>query len=118
MPLPEFKQIVEEAKRQIQEIGPDDLRRMRKNGESLIVIDVREADEQANGTIAGAVTLPRGILERDIDQVTTDKGRKLVLYCAGGARSALAALSLKSMGYTDVISLSGGYRGWVESQSS
>jgi rhodanese-related sulfurtransferase len=116
MPLPEFKQIVDEAKRQIQEIGPGELLEMQQAGEDFTLIDVREPDEQAKGMIAGAVAMPRGILERDIDQITTDKDRKIVLYCAGGFRSALAALSLKSMGFSDVISLSGGYRGWVQSQ--
>ena len=88
----------------------------RQAGEDFTLIDVREPDEQAKGMIADAVAMPRGILERDIDQVTTDKNRKIVLYCAGGFRSALAAQSLKSMGFNDVISLSGGYRGWVQSQ--
>jgi rhodanese-related sulfurtransferase len=117
MPLPEFKQIVDEARRQIREIGPDDLLRIQKAGEEFTLIDVREPDEHAKGTIAGAVPMPRGILERDIDKITTDKDRKIVLYCAGGFRSALAALSLKSMGFNNVISLSGGYRGWNQSQS-
>jgi rhodanese-related sulfurtransferase len=117
MPLPEFKQIVDEAKRQIQEIGANDLLRMRQAGEDITLIDVREPDEHAKGTIAGAVAMPRGILERDIDQVTTDKDRKIVLYCAGGARSALAALSLKQLGFKNVISLAGGYGGWVQSQA-
>ena len=117
MPLPEFKQIVDEARRLIQEIGPSDLARMQQAGEDFTLIDVREPDEHAKGTIAGAVTMPRGILERDIDQVTSDKNRKIVLYCAGGLRSVLAAQSLKSMGFKDVISLSGGYRGWVQSQA-
>jgi len=117
MPMPEFKQIVDEARRLIQEIGPRDLARMQQAGEDFTLIDVREPDEHAKGTIAGAVTMPRGILERDIDQVTSDKNRKIVLYCAGGLRSVLAAQSLKSMGFKDVISLSGGYRGWVQSQA-
>ena len=117
MPLPEFKLIVDEAKRQIKEIGPEELSRMQQAGEDFTLIDVREPDVHAKGMIAGAVAMPRGILERDIDQVTTDKNRKIVLYCAGGFRSALAALSLKSMGFNDVISLSGGYRGWVQSQA-
>jgi len=117
MPMPEFKQIVDEARRHIQEIGPSDLVRMQQAGEDFTLIDVREPDEHAKGTIAGAVTMPRGILERDIDQVTSDKNRKIVLYCAGGLRSVLAAQSLKSMGFKDVISLSGGYRGWVQSQA-
>ena len=117
MPMPEFKQIVDEARRLIQEIGPRDLARMQQAGEDFTLIDVREPDEPAKGTIAGAVTMPRGILERDIDQGTSDKNRKIVLYCAGGLRSVLAAQSLKSMGFKDVISLSGGYRGWVQSQA-
>jgi rhodanese-related sulfurtransferase len=99
MPLPEFKQIVDEAKTQFQEIGPAELKRM---------LDAR--------VIAGAVRLPRGILERDIDQVTSDKDRKIVLYCQGGFRSALAALNLKKMGFRNVISLDGGYRGWQQPQ--
>jgi len=117
MPLPEFKQLVDEAKSQIEEIGPNDLRRMQQSGENFSLIDVREPDEQAKGTIPGAVKLPRGILEVNIDQVTTDKDRKLVLYCAGGGRSALAALNLKKMGFRNVASLAGGYRGWHEGET-
>ena len=83
MPLPEFKQIVDEAKSQIQEIGPEDLQRMRQAGEDFTLIDVREPDEHAKGTIAGAVPMPRGILEHDIDKITTDKGRKIVLVLCG-----------------------------------
>lgn len=116
MSLPEFMQLVNEAKAQITEIGPHDLKNMQHAGEEFSLIDVREPDEHAGGMIAGAVPMPRGVLERDIDKVTTDKDRKLVIYCAGGARSALAALSLKQMGFRDVISLSGGYKGWRESQ--
>ena len=117
MPLPEFKQLVDEAKSQIKEIGPDDLKHMQQAGENFTLIDVREADEQAKGTIPGAIKLPRGILEVNIDQITTDKDRKLVLYCGGGSRSALAALNLKKMGFRNVISLAGGYRGWRLSET-
>ena len=112
MPLPEFKQLVDEAKSQISEIGPDELRRMQQSGEDFTLVDVRERDEQARGIIPGAVSLPRGILEVNIDKITTDKNRKLVLYCGGGSRSALAALNLKKMGFRNVLSLAGGYRGW------
>ncbi len=118
MPLPEFKQLVDEAKSQIKEIGPDELKKMQQAGEDFTLIDVREPDEQAKGTIAGAVNMPRGILEVNIDQITTDKDRKLVLYCAGGGRSALAALNLKKMGFGNVRSLAGGYRGWRESETT
>jgi len=112
MPLPEFKQLVDEAKSQISEIGPNDLRRMQQSGEDFTLVDVREREEQANGIIPGAVRLPRGILEANIDQITTDKNRKLVLYCGGGSRSALAAVNLKKMGFRNVFSLAGGYREW------
>ena len=115
MPLPEFKQLVHEAKGQITEIGPDELRRMQQSGENFTLIDVRERDEVAKGSIPGAVPMPRGILEVNIDQITTDKEQKLVLYCGGGSRSALAALNLKKMGFRKVLSLVGGYRGWRES---
>jgi len=71
-------------------------------------------DEQAKGAIPGAVRLPRGILKVSIDQITTDKERKLVLYCGGGSRSTLAALNLKKMGFRNVFSLAGGYREWRE----
>jgi rhodanese-related sulfurtransferase len=114
MTLPEFKQLVDEAKSQINEIGPNDLRRMQQSGEDFTLIDVRERDEQAKSTIPGAIKLPRGILEVNIDQITSDKDRKLVLYCGGGSRSALAALNLKKMGFRNVFSLAGGYRDWRE----
>jgi rhodanese-related sulfurtransferase len=117
MPLPEFKQLVDEAKSQISEIGPDELKHMQQAGEDFTLIDVRERDEQEKGTIPGAVAMPRGILEVNIDQITTDKDRKLVLYCGGGSRSALAAVNLKKMGFNKVISLAGGYRGWRESET-
>jgi rhodanese-related sulfurtransferase len=117
MPLPEFKQLVDEAKSQITEIGPDQLKQMQKSGESFTLIDVREPDEQAKGGISGAVNMPRGIVEVNIDKITTDKDRKLVLYCGGGSRSALAALNLKKMGFRNAISLSGGYRGWKDSET-
>ena len=114
MSLPEFKQLVDEARSQISEIAPNDLRHMQQSGENFTLIDVRERDEQAKGGIPGAIKLPRGILEINIDQITTDKDRKLILYCGGGSRSALAALNLKKMGFRNVFSLAGGYRAWLE----
>ncbi|HEV2117075.1 MAG TPA: rhodanese-like domain-containing protein [Terriglobales bacterium] len=81
------------------------------------MIDVREKEDAAKGMIPGAVHISRGVLELNIDQVTTDKDKKIVLYCGGGSRSALAAWMLKKMGFQNVISLAGGYRGWNESQN-
>lgn len=113
---PEFEKIVDEARKEIQEIQPPDLKRMLDANEDFTLIDVREADEHAKGTIPTAVKLPRGILERDVHLVVPDKHRKVVLYCGGGYRSALAAVNLKKMGYTNVISMDGGWRGWQELQ--
>jgi rhodanese-related sulfurtransferase len=116
MALPEFSQLCNEAKQEIEEITADDLRVMQKMGEDFALIDVREHEESAHGVIPNAVAIPRGIVELSIDQVTTDKNKKIVLYCAGGNRSALAAWMLKKMGFKNVISLAGGYRGWMQSQ--
>ena len=100
MSLPEFKQLVDEARSQINEIGPNDVRRMQQSGEDFTLIDVREREEQAKGIIPGAIKLPRGILEVNIDQITTDKDRKLVLvlrrrqpFRAGRAQSEEDGLS-------------------------
>lgn len=112
MALPEFKQLVDAAKQQIQEVNVADLKRMQQSGEPFTLVDVREREEQARGTIPGAVAIPRGVVERDIDQATTNKAQPLVIYCAGGARSALAALNLKQMGFQKVMSLAGGYSAW------
>jgi len=116
MPMPEFQQLVNEAKQEIQEIGPEDLKKMQLAREDFILVDVREREEIAKGAIPGAVAMPRGVLEVNIDQITTDKHKKLVLYCGGGSRSALAAWMLKKMGFNKVISLAGGYRGWTQSK--
>lgn len=113
--LPEFRALCDEAKKEIREIDSAELRRMLAAKEDFTLIDVREREEQAKGMIPGAVALPRGIVERDIDQVTLDRDRKIVLYCAGGNRSALAALNLQKMGYRNVISLIGGWRAWTAS---
>lgn len=115
MTLPEFKQLVDEAKREIREIDSNELRQMRQRGEDFCLIDVREPEETAQGTIPGAVPIPRGVLELHIDRVTTDKNKPVVCYCGGGSRSALAAQMLKKMGFKNAISLAGGYRGWRQS---
>ncbi len=116
MTMPEFKQLVDDVKREVRELSSDDLRRMKSTGEDFSLIDVRESEDWPKGTIPGAATISRGVLELNIDQVTTDKDRKLVLYCGGGSRSALAAYMLQRMGFRNVLSLAGGYRGWKDSE--
>ena len=115
MALPEFKQLCDEAKKEIREIDAAELRRMQQAREDFALIDVREPEEFSRGAIPGAAPIPRGVLELNIDQVTADKNKNIVLYCGGGSRSALAAQSLKKMGFKNVISLAGGYRGWSQS---
>ena len=112
MPMPEFNQLCNEAKHEIQEIDVAALKTMQQRGDSFELIDVREPDEVQRGTIPGAKHISRGVLERDIDKVTTDKNRPIVLYCGGGNRSALSAWMLKKMGFNNVYSLIGGWSAW------
>ena len=116
MAMPEFMQLVEEVKREVREISPDALRQMKAAGEDFSLVDVREPDDWQKGTVPGAATIARGVLELNIDQVTSDKERKIVLYCGGGNLSALAAYMLQRMGFHNVLSLAGGYRAWQESE--
>jgi rhodanese-related sulfurtransferase len=115
--MPEFHKLVNEAKKEIQEIDIADLKKMQQSGEDFSLIDVRDKQDADEGMIPQAVNISRGMLEHNIDQVTADKNRKIVLYCGGGSRSALAAQSLKKMGFKNVISLAGGFKGWKESGS-
>ena len=112
---PEFLKLVDDAKSRIQETDIDGYKRMLANGEKLLLVDTREESEWAAGHAAGAVHLSKGIIERDIRAKVPDKNTKLVLYCGGGFRSALAADALQKMGYKAVISLDGGWRAWQQS---
>ena len=114
MVLPEFHQLVAEAKKEIREIDVPELKRMQQSGEKFVLVDVREPEEVSRGTIPGAVPIPRGTLELHIDEVAPDKNSKVVLYCGGGSRSALAAQSIKKMGYKNPISLAGGWKAWTQ----
>jgi rhodanese-related sulfurtransferase len=112
---PEFLQLVDDAKTRVRECTVDDVRRMRERGEAFHLIDVREDSEWAQGHAAGAIHLGRGIIERDVVKTVPDKNARLVLYCGGGFRSALAGDNLQKMGYTGVYSMAGGWRAWKES---
>jgi len=105
-------QLVQLAKSQITEISARELKRRLDAGEDLTVVDVRERDEFVQGHLPDAVFIPRGFLELQIEQHQPDREQPLVVYCAGGVRSALAARNLKEMGYTNVISLIGGFNDW------
>jgi rhodanese-related sulfurtransferase len=117
MLIAEFKQLLEEVRREgVEEINFLDLQEMQQGKEDFLLIDVREPNELAAGMIPGAVNLPRGMLELDIDKFTTDKDKQIVLYCAGGGRSLLSAYMLGRMGFRNVVSLIGGYEQWSKSQ--
>ncbi len=107
---PGFLAIVHDAKKRIREIGIDEYIRLRNAGQAGQLVDVREDHEWEAAHAAGAIHLSRGILERDIEVAFPIKDTQLVLYCGGGYRSALATDNLQKMGYTNVISLDGGWR--------
>ena len=83
-------------------------------GEVSILIDTREDNEWERGHLPGAVHLGKGIIERDIENAVPDKAAPIVCYCGGGFRSALVCDNLQKMGYTNAVSLDGGFRGWTE----
>jgi rhodanese-related sulfurtransferase len=111
---PKFLQLVTHAKAQVREVSITDVKRRLDRGEPFHLIDVREESEWAAGHLPGARHLCKGIIERDIETIFPDPDAPLVLYCGGGFRSALAADNLQKMGYTNVASMDGGWRGWNE----
>ncbi len=111
---PAFLKLVEEAKSRVKELGIREVKQRLDAGEKFVLVDVREDFEWARGHLPGAVHLSKGIIERDAEKAFSDRGAPLVLYCGGGFRSALAAENLQKMGYTDVTSMDGGWRGWTE----
>ncbi|MCC7352815.1 MAG: molybdopterin-synthase adenylyltransferase MoeB [Anaerolineae bacterium] len=106
------ERLVAEARAQVREIGPQELWEQLARGDHPILVDIREQDEYVQGYIAGALHIPRGFLELRIEDATSDRDRAIILYCAGGVRSALAAKSLREMGYTQVAHLAPGFNGW------
>jgi rhodanese-related sulfurtransferase len=110
----QFLKLVQDAKKNVKETNVADVKRRSDAGERFLLVDVREDNEWANGHLPSAVHLGKGIIERDIVQRVPDTSAKLILYCGGGFRSALAAENLQKMGYTNVESMDGGWRGWVE----
>ena len=110
---PKFLALVNEAKKHVKETNVAGVKRRLDAGEKFILVDVREESEWAAGHMPGAVHLGKGIIERDIEQRVPDTSAKLILYCGGGYRSALTAENLQKMGYTNVESMDGGWKGWL-----
>ncbi|MDH4380165.1 MAG: rhodanese-like domain-containing protein [Vampirovibrionales bacterium] len=109
-----FAQLVADAKTRIQELTIPQLKEWQANGKAFTLIDVREPSDYGEGHIEGAVSIPRGLLELALDDVVVDQDATVVLYCGGGSRSALAADTAQQMGYSNVLSLAGGWRAWAE----
>jgi rhodanese-related sulfurtransferase len=109
-----FLRIVEDARSRVNEISLEDVKMKLDRGETFLLVDVREESEYAADHLPGAIHLGKGIIERDIEHRVPDPATPLVLYCGGGFRSAMAADNLQKMGYTNVLSMQGGIRGWRE----
>ncbi len=110
--MKKFSDLVEDAKIGVMEISIHDVGEKIINEENVHIVDVREDNEWEKGHICGAIHLSRGIIERDIGKIIKDAGAEIVLYCARGYRSVLAAESLMKMGYRNVKSMIGGYKEW------
>ena len=113
MPHKTGEDLVEEARQQINEVTPEEVREMQARDESVVYLDVREPNEWNLGRIPHAVHLPRGNLETKVEGIIS-RAQKVVIYCARGNRSALAALTLKQMGYENVASMARGFQGWAD----
>ena len=111
---PGFLKIVEDARSRVRELTVDDVKKKLDRGEKFHLVDVREESEWAKGHLPRAEHLGKGIIERDIETRIPDATAEIILYCGGGFRSALAADALQKMGYTNVWSMDGGWRGWTE----
>jgi sulfur-carrier protein adenylyltransferase/sulfurtransferase len=106
------KDLVNEAKERIREVDPKEALAAHEKGGATF-LDVRELQEVNLGKIPGAVHISRGNLENKVEAILP-RETPLILYCGGGSRSALAADTLRQLGYTNVSSLKGGFRGWAE----
>jgi rhodanese-related sulfurtransferase len=109
-----FLTLVRDAKKRIKEEDVQTTKKKLDAGEKMFLVDVREESEWARGHIPNAIHLGKGIIERDIETAIPEKSATIVLYCGGGFRSALAADNLQRMGYSNVISMDGGWREWTQ----
>ena len=111
---PRFLKIVDDARTRVRETTVDEIKSRLDRGDQFVLVDVREESEFAKGHLPGAIHMGKGVIERDVEQRVPDVNTEVVLYCGGGFRSALAADNLQKMGYTQVLSMDGGIRGWRE----
>ncbi|MGK2928603.1 MAG: molybdopterin-synthase adenylyltransferase MoeB [Acidimicrobiales bacterium] len=109
-----FRELLATTKAQIAEVDTAGADELRANGPNVVILDVREPDENAQGSIPGAVFIPRGQLESNIENKIPDKSAKVLIHCASGVRSAFAAKTLSELGYEDVASVAGGFNKWKD----
>ncbi|HEX9085640.1 MAG TPA: rhodanese-like domain-containing protein [Gemmatimonadaceae bacterium] len=107
------QELIDEAKQQVKEVTPEQVRDMQARNERVVYLDVREPNEWNLGRLPHAIHLPRGHLEAKVEGII-DRKQRVVIYCARGNRSALAALTMKRMGYEDVASMARGIQGWAD----
>ena len=107
-----FLAIVNDAKKRIRETNVSEVKKRMDRGDTFVLIDVREESEWNDNHLPKAIHLGKGILERDIENTVPEKEAEIILYCGGGYRSALAADNLQKMGYINVLSMDGGFKGW------
>src|ERR1041384_2240698 len=110
--MSDFKELLSQTKKQIKEVSVHEVRDKLNPDNGFALLDVREGDEWEQGHLEKAIFLPRGFLEVKADKMLTDRNQPIVVYCAGGVRSALAAKSLQDLGYTNVSSMRGGFTEW------
>jgi molybdopterin/thiamine biosynthesis adenylyltransferase len=113
--MSDFKEILSQAKRQIREVSAHEVRQNLNPDHGFTLLDVREGDEWEQGHLDKAVFLPRGFLEQKADKLLPNKAQPIVVYCAGGTRSAMAAKTLQDLGYSNVSSMAGGFGQWKAS---
>jgi len=109
-----FIDLVNDAKKRIHECTVQDVVEMLKKGEPVILVDTREDREWIQGNIESAIHIGKGVIERDIEKYFPNKEERVILYCGGGFRSAIAADNLQKMGYKKILSMDGGIRSWKE----
>ena len=109
-----FLALIQWASKNVREMTIEDYRQRVAAGEQLVLVDIREEHERAEGHIPGAIHIGKGVLERDIESRLPDTEAPIVFQCRGGYRSILAAESVARMGYMNTWSLAEGYRGWLE----
>jgi rhodanese-related sulfurtransferase len=112
---PGFLKLVNEAKTRVNETDVASVAARLQRGDAFHLVDVREESEYAAAHIPGALHLSKGIIERDIEKRIPNTNAPIVLYCGGGFRAALVADNIQRMGYTNVLSMAGGWSAWQQS---